>query len=306
LLVLTLVAVSIVNPRFATVENVRDLLVGAAPVVIVGCAMTVVVLLGEIDISVGSLLGLLAAVMGILASPQQVGLPVAVVVGAALAVGLGEGLLNGLLVTLGRVPSIIATLGMLTVLRGVTDLMMGGKWITDLPAGLRVLGTGTVAGLPVSLWVAAVAVVAAWVVMRKTRLGVRVYAVGGNIEAATNARISSTRVRLFAFAMTGFLTAVAALVSVPQQKVIEQGIGVGFELVVVTAVVVGGTSIRGGVGGIAETVVAALLLSSIRSVLLFLKLGDTAIYWERAIQGAFILAAVLVDHLGPRVRRVAA
>ena len=82
LLVLTLVAVSIVNPRFATVENVRDLLVGAAPVVIVGCAMTVVVLLGEIDISVGSLLGLLAAVMGILASPQQVGLPVAVVVGA--------------------------------------------------------------------------------------------------------------------------------------------------------------------------------------------------------------------------------
>ncbi len=103
------------------------------------------------------------------------------------------------------------------------------------------------------------------------------------------------RTKLFAFTLTGLLTAVAALVSVPQLSVIESGIGVGFELLVVTAVVVGGTSIRGGSGAIAGTLLAALLLGTVRTVLLFLKLGDAAVYWERAIQGGFIIVAVLLD-----------
>lgn len=299
LLVLTVVAVSIVNPAFATGQNVRDLLVQSAPVVIVGCGMTLVVLTGEIDISVGSLLGLLAAVMGTLAAPVSgggMGWPVAAVCAATLAAGLGIGLVNGLLVTLGRVPSIIATLGMLTVLRGVTQLVMGGRWVTDLPRGLRVLGTGTAAGAPVCLWVAGMVAVTTLAALRRTRSGVRVYAVGGNPEAAAHARVSVARTKLLAFGATGVLTAVAALVTVPQLSVIESGIGEGFELVVVTAVVVGGVSIRGGRGGLVGVLLAAVLLGSIRTSLVFLKLGEMATYWERAIQGAFILAAVLADH----------
>ena len=296
LLLATIIAVSIINPAFATLQNGRDLLVQSAPALIVGCGMTLLVLTGEIDISVGSLMGLLAALMGVLASPQRMGLPVPIVIALTLGAGAGLGLANGLLVTIGRVPSIIATLGTMTILRGINELVMGGTWITDLPHGLRTLGTGGLAGVPTSLWTAAVVGAGSIVLAQRTRLGLRIYAVGGNPEAAANARISTRNIKPLAFTLVGLLTAVAALVSVPQQSVIEPGIGAGFELVVVTAVVVGGTAIRGGRGGIAGTLLAAILLGSIRTSLLFMNLGVMATYWERAIQGGFILAGVLGDY----------
>lgn len=296
LLCITVLGVSVVNPAFVTVQNFRDLLIQCAPIAIVACGMTFVIIVGEIDVSVGSLMGLLAALMGILASPAHLGLAVPWVVVITLAAGAGIGLLNGLLITIGRVPSIIATLGMLTILRGITEMLMGGEWITDLPAGLRALGTGAIAGIPISILTAAVITAVCIACARRTHLGLSSYAVGDNATAASLARISTTRIKLTAFAILGLLTGIAALVSVPQQSVIESGIGVGFELIVITAVVVGGTSIRGGVGAITGTLLAALLLGGIRTALVFLKLGETATYWERAIQGAFILAAVLADH----------
>lgn len=297
LLFLTIFVVAGVNPTFLSVQNFRDLLVQAAPVIIVGCGMTLVVLTGEIDISVGSLFGLLAVILGLFSSPTHHDLPIAAVVSIALLVGTLVGLLNGILVTVARVPSIIATLGMLTILRGVAEIILEGDTITDLPPALREFGIGTLAGAPWCLWVAAMVVILSSLLLRRTRLGLRVYAVGGNPDAAAFARISVTRIKLFAFAFTGFLTAVAAVFIVPQQSVVDAGIGSGFELVIVTAVLVGGASIRGGVGGIAGTVIAAILLGSIRTALVFLKIGDMATYWERAIQGAFILGAVLSDNM---------
>jgi rhamnose transport system permease protein len=295
-----------INPTFASWQNTRDLLDQVARVVIVGCGMTMVVIAGEIDISVGSLLGLLAALMGVLSAPDRLGLPLPIVITLTILAGTAVGLINGLVVTLGRVPSIIATLGMLTLLRGATDLVMAGTQITDLPASLRWLGLGTSAGVSVSVWVSIAVVAASWTILQRTPTGVRLYAVGGNPEAAALARVSSARIKILAFTLTGFLTAVAALVTVPQQSVIEAGIGRQFELVVVTAVVVGGTSFRGGYGGISGTILAALLLGSIRTILVFVDRDDRATYWERAIQGGFILAAVLADHAAARAsgRRV--
>ncbi len=294
-LAVTAIAVCMVNPQFASLENARDLLVQIAPVVIVGCGMTAVIMVGEIDISVGSIFGVLAAVMGLTSSPQHWGFSAPVVVAMTIGAGAAAGLLNGLLVTVGRVPSIVATLGMLTIVRGVTEISLGGNWITDLPPAIRAIGTERFAGLPWSVWVAAIVVVVSVAVMRWTTIGVKVRAVGGNADAAKLARVSVTQVKLLAFVVLGLLTGVAAVVSVPQQSVIEAGIGNGFELVVVTAVVVGGTSIRGGVGGIVGTVLAAILLGSIRTGLVFLKLGEMATFWERAIQGVFILAAVFMS-----------
>jgi ribose/xylose/arabinose/galactoside ABC-type transport system permease subunit len=307
LLLLTIAAVSWLHPDFASSQNLRDLLTQSAPVIIVGCGLTLIILTGEIDISVGSLLGFLAALMGVLSSPQHSGLPVPAVAVLVLCAGATVGLANGFLVVFGRVPSIIATLGMLTILRGSTDGILGGQWITDMPAPLRALGTGSAAGIPFSIWLGAIIAVACFGLLRWTRLGVRILAVGGNADASGLAGLSVARTKLFAFTLTGLLTAIAVLVTVPQQSVIEPGIGIGFELAVVTAVVVGGTSIRGGYGGIAGTVVAALLLGSVGTSLVFLDLGQSAVYWERAIQGGFILAAVLADHLaGARARRASA
>jgi len=297
-LLLTVAVVSGLHPAFASTDNLRDLLVQAAPFIIVGCGLTLIVLTGEIDISVGSLLGFLAALMGVLSSPQHLGLSLPAVAALVLLAGAAVGLINGLLVVVGRVPSIIATLGMLTILRGCTDSILGGEWITDMPPSLRALGTGAIWGIPYSVWLAALIAAASFGLLNWTRLGLRIRAVGGNPDAARLAGLSVARTKLFTFTLTGFLTAVAALATVPQQSVIESGIGIGFELAVVTAVVVGGTSIRGGHGGIIGPVIAAILLGSIRTALVFLDLGQSAVYWERAIQGAFILIAVLVDHVG--------
>ena len=302
LLGLMFAAVAIVNPAFLTARNLTGMLVECVPALIVGCGLTFVIITGEIDISVGSLFGLLAAVMGVMASPQRLGLPIGVVVLATLAAGAAVGLLNGLLVTVGRVPSIIVTLGMLSALRGATELLMGGEWITDLPPGLRTLGTGALLNIPVSIWIAANCVALSLWLTHRTPLGRRLYAIGSNPDAARMAGLPIVGAKLFAFTLTGLLTAVAALVSVPQLGVIESGLGVGFELLVVTTVVVGGASIRGGSGTIAGMLLAVLLLGTVRTVLLFLKLGDAAVYWERAIQGAFIIAAVLLDRRSPRDR----
>lgn len=300
LLLFAVLVVTAVNPAFLAPANLRDILVRCAPAAIVACGVTLVIVTGEIDISVGSLMGLLAAVMGILTSTERAGWPVPVGIGATLLLGTAVGLLNGVLATFGRVPSIIVTLGMLTALRGVTELLMAGNWVTGLPPALRFFGIGSLLGIPVSLWVAAAVIVSSIILAHKTRLGLRIYAVGGNPTAARLAGLSVRRTRIFVFTLTGFLTGVATVVSATQQAVIESGIGVGFELLVVTCVVVGGTSISGGVGSIAGSLLAVLLLGTVGTFLIFLRLGEMSTYWERAIQGAFILGAVLLDHVARR------
>lgn len=303
LLGLTLLAVGLINPAFVAPGNLRDMLVSAAPTVIVACGLTFVIVLGEIDISVGAQMGLLAAVLGQITSPTHAHGPVGVGVGLTLLLGTGLGVVNGLLATYGRMPSVIVTLGMLTILHGVQLTLLNGQEITDMPPGLRALGLGTALGIPFSVWTALAVTLLAVVLARETQTGRRIYAAGSNPEAARLTGLSLTRLKLFVFTLTGFLTAVATIVSVPRLSVIESGVGQGFELLVVTCVVVGGTSISGGRGTILGSVLAALLLGLVRPMLVFLRLGESAAYWERAIQGAFILAAVMADHLGRRPGR---
>ncbi len=300
LLLAMLVAATAMNRSFLSVENVRDMLVKVAPAIIVGCMMTLTILAREIDISVGALMGLCAATLGIACSPDRMGLPVAVGIGMCLGVGLLGGAINGLLVSRAKVPSIIVTLGMLTILRGITELAMGGKWIEHLPDGLRQLGTGAALGVPFSVWMAGFFVLIGFWITRRTRFGLQVMALGSNPSAAALRGIPTGRVTLGVFVLTGVAAAVAALFSSTQLQVIESGFGNGFELVVIASVIVGGTSIRGGSGTIGGTVLGATLLGIISTTLIFLKLGESATYWERAIQGGFILIAVLGDHLGRR------
>ena len=300
LLALTIAIVSIVNPRFIALDNVRDLLVNAVPGAIIGCGMTFVIVTGEIDISVGSSLGLCAAVLGLLASPTHAHFPVFAAVLITLAVATGIGAINAFLITIANVPSIIVTLAMLSILFGVNQKVLHGEWVTDLPQGLRALALGTTAGIPIPLLVAAVVVILSLILAIHTALGRRIYAVGSSPHAARLAGVSPRRIKFFVFTFTGLLVGVATAFSVPQQATIESNIGIGFELFVVTAVVVGGTPISGGRGSVVGTLLAILLLGSIRSVLLFLQLKSDPTYWERAIQGGFILLAVLADQLGRR------
>jgi ribose/xylose/arabinose/galactoside ABC-type transport system permease subunit len=301
LLFLTVATVSIINPRFCQVSNLRNMLVNAAPVVVLACGLTLVIVTGEIDISIGSLMGLLAAVMGATSSSVYLNWPAPATVAFILALGLGVGLVNGLLVTYGRVPSIIVTLGMMMGLWGVTKLFLSGYGdsmdVSKVSASLRWMEKGTILGVPAPICTALVVFGLTVFMVYRMPLGRRIYAVGSNARAARLAGISERGVKLFVFALMGFLTGVACLVQVPMLAKIESGIGQGRELLAVTCVVVGGTSISGGRGTIVGSVLSVLLLGSIGSVLLFLRLGENLTYWEQAIQGAFVLAAVLVDHL---------
>ena len=297
---LAILVCSLVNPSFLSAENLRDLLVRISPAVIVGSGLTLVILAREIDISMGSLMGTCAAVLGVACSMDRLGMPIPAGVALCLGAGLGVGIINGLLVGLGRIPSIIVTLGMLTVLQGFTERLLGGEWISKMPEGLRAFGTGSLGGVPYIVIVAlATALVCTWIGSR-TPFGRRVYAMGSNPIAAETIGVPVTRIKVALFALVGLLSGVAALFSATQLQIIESGFGKGFELTAVAAVVVGGTSIRGGRGSILGTVLGAALLGSIGTMLIFLKLGDSSVYWERAIGGAIILVAIIVDHLSRR------
>lgn len=294
--------VTFVAPAFLSLENVRDILVRSAPTAIVSCGLMLVVVTGEIDISVGSLMGLLAATMGVLLSVNERNVSMWVGLPATLLVGTLIGGLTGLLVTYGRVPSIIATLGLLSALRGATMLIMGGENIDGLPEGLQSLAKFGVVGIPLSIWVALLVIAATAVLIKHTPAGRRLFALGSSEYSATMHGLSSNRLKLFAFAYVGFLTAVATIVDVPRLPKIEAGIGNGFELLAVTCVVVGGVSISGGRGSLTGVLLAVLLLTMIRPVLTFLDVGEAGEKWTKAIQGAFIILAVVTDSLVTRRR----
>lgn len=293
MLLLTLLVVGVRSPAFLSPTNLLDIAADAAPVAIIACAVTLVIVTGEIDISVGSLVGLTAAVMGLLCYGEHPPLSVPIALFCSLLVGLGIGIVNGALVTLGRVPSIIATLAMLTVLRGVTKLVMRGTDIHGRPESLRAFATGKLVGVPISVWVAAAIAVAVWLLVRYTPLGRRIYAVGSNPKAAPLFGISPQKIKFIVFALSGLCSAIAAIVLAPRNSLIQPNMGDSLELLVVTCVVVGGTSISGGRGTIAGTLLAVLLLSLVPTALTYIGAPPQ---WRLAIQGCFILAAVLADN----------
>ena len=295
LLALTFVLVALKNPVFLSPGNIGDILMSNVPFFIMACGLTFIIVLGEIDISVGALYGFLAVVMGTLASTDRMARPVWQAVAAVLALGLFVGLVNGALVVWGRVPSIIVTLGMMTALQGAIEVVRHGQEIQGLPDALRWLGIGKIAGVPFPLLVAIVVAICCAVMAVFSPLGRRLYATGSNPHAAKLAGLRVNGIKLFAFALSGLLTAIAMLVTVPRVANIATE-GHQYELTVVTAVVVGGTALAGGRGTIIGSMLAVLLLGAISTAITLLKLEGLA-YWEKAIHGAFILLAVLADHL---------
>ncbi len=295
LIALVTAIVSVVDPGFLSAGNLKDILVRSAPTVIVACGVMLVVVTAEIDISVGSLMALLAALMGLMISQDEWQLPMWIGIPVLLLSGTLIGLLTGALVTLGKVPSIIVTLGLLTALRGATTLLMGGENIDGLPEGLQSLSKIGVGGLPLGVWTAMAVLFVTSLIITHTALGRRLFALGSSTYAARMNGLSETRLKLFVFAYTGFLTALATVVDVPRLPKIESGIGSGFELLVVTCVVVGGVSISGGRGRLAGVVLAVVLLTMVRPVLTFLDVGEAGEKWTKAIQGLFILLAVITD-----------
>ncbi len=282
-------ALSFAKPTFLTVPNLLNVMRQISINGILAVGVTYVLLTGGVDLSLGSLVALSGVVAATLAHPNQHALAVPVLVG--VLTGTLCGAVNGLVVTHGKVAPFIATLGMMTVARGLALVVSGGRPVSNLGAEFTRLG-GDVAGLPIPLMVLAGIALLAFVVLRNLRLGRYVYAIGGNEAAARASGIDVAAVKLFAYSACGATAGVAGVVLATRVTTGQPNAGVGYELDAIAAVVIGGTSLSGGVGGIGGTILGALLIGVINNGLDLLNVTS---YYQAIVKGIIIVGAVWLD-----------
>jgi rhamnose transport system permease protein len=288
------VLLAAVAPGYFARENLSDLFLGNMPVLIVAIGTTLVILTGNIDISVGSMFAICGVVAGVVAKTSG---SVAVAGLAACAAGAVLGALNGSLVAYLRMPSIVVTLATMVALRDGLRWWTQGAWVQDLPAGFQWFGLQQ-ATYPVVACGSVVLLQSTigWV-MQNLSAGRAVYATGSNEDAARLAGLNTAAVKCAVFTAAGALTGLAALLNSVRFNQIPTNAGLGLEMKVIAAAIVGGAAIRGGQGTLLGTLLGVILLGAIGPALTFL--GVSA-YWERALQGAIILAAVAIDALRER------
>jgi ribose/xylose/arabinose/galactoside ABC-type transport system permease subunit len=294
-LAVLLVVFSLSSDKFLSGSNLESILTSVAVLGTIALAVNQVILAGEIDISTGSMMGLCAVAAGAVATSAG-GLILPLLSG--VAVGALAGAVNGLLVTAGRIPSIIVTLGMLYALRGVILLVTGGTWITGIPDEARVLGTGSVLGIGVPVLVLLVLFVVMEAVSRHSTWGRNVFAVGGNRRAARFAGLPIERTRFLAFVLVGVFVGIASMIYLGRAGSVQTNTGTGLELQVVAAVVIGGTSIAGGRGSTLAALTGAVIIGVILNGLILLGVPGI---WQQGVLGALILLAVATDVLRRRL-----
>jgi ribose transport system permease protein len=290
-LTLLVVALSILSPYFLTWANAINVLRQASLQFIMSAGLTIVMLTAGIDLSIGAVLGLSACIAASLISGGSIVLGIA----AALGAGLACGLVNGVLVTVGRIPPFIATYGMLWIAFGLGYVFMKGEVIYGLPEGFRLIGAGFVWGIPVPVILAAALLVALHVLLYKTVLGRAIYAIGGNPDAARLSGMPVTRRLITVYGLSGLLSGVAALIVIARLNAADSSVGEDLLLPAIAAVCLGGTSLFGGVGGIMGTAVGSIILALILNGM---NLLGVQTFWQNGVMGTIILLAVLVDQLG--------
>jgi rhamnose transport system permease protein len=283
-----LFGVTTLNRGFIDPNNLIDILYNSSYIAVAAIGMTMVILCGHIDISVGAALGLCATVAGKLA---VAGVPLIVVFAATILTGGLMGLINGFLVAYGRIPAIVTTLGMASILKGGLILSTGGAWIYDLPANFAI-SRQHVLGIPVPICALLLfgAVFAVW--LKYSASGRELYAVGGNAEAARLSGISERHVTLRVFVLNGLLVGISSILYATNFTAIQSNVAPGFELTVITSTVIGGVSILGGSGTVIGALLGGILLQTIGTALVFLHIRAE---WFQTVQGSLILLTILLD-----------
>lgn len=277
------------TPYFATLDNLVNVAEQSTIVGTLAIGMTFVILTGGIDLSVGSVVALTGVVLALVLR-AGFGVPVAMLAG--FATGIGAGALNGALVAIGRLPAFIATLGMMSVARGVALVLADGRPISGFPDALRALSTSRVLGVPVSVLVMLALFALAHFVLRHTILGRHTYAIGGNEEASRLAGIPVIRTKIVVYAIAGASAAATAVLLLARLNSAQPIAGIGYELDAIAAVVIGGTSLLGGAGSVTGTLIGALIMSVLRNGLNLLGVSS---YVQQIAIGVVIVVAVLVD-----------
>jgi ribose transport system permease protein len=290
LTIVVMAALSLVSPYFLTVNNLLNVADQSVVTGMVALGQTLVILIGGIDLSVGSLAGMSGIVFGIMF--PSVGLYAAIVI--ALAAGAFAGLANGAIITLGRVAPFVVTLGMMSVGRSMAYVLSGANSIGNLPPALGRLSTDTIAGVPLDFCILIAVYAATWWFLTRAKGGRTLYAIGSNMEAARVAGLSIRWWSILAYVFSGFMSAVAALFLASRILSIDPIGGTGLELDAIAAVVIGGASLFGGRGSIIGTLFGVFIMVFIRNGLNLLNVSP---YWQGTAIGSIIIAAVLLERL---------
>lgn len=304
-LVVMVVALSLASDQFLTVLNLRNILLQISVNLCLSIGMTLIILTGGIDLSVGAILGLSGAVAaGLLkngmalnfAGVQLQFTPFGAVL-AGVFIGLALGWFNGMAITRFKLPPFVATLGMLSIGRGLTMLWTNGFPITALGPTFGFIGAGFWLGVPTAIWISAALVALFYVISIHTTLGRYIYAVGGNEKAAAFAGLNVNRIKVWVYLLAGGLAAVGGLILTARLDAADPKAGLGYELDSIAAVVIGGTSLSGGRGSILGTVLGCLIIGVLNNGLVLLEVSP---FWQQVIKGLVILVAVAVDKLGAK------
>jgi len=301
LIALVVLITTVKNSHFVEANSVQQMLSGAALFALLGVGETLVIITRNVDLSVGSVLGLAAYVVGYLFKYHHIPVWSGFLIGTLI--GAAAGLVNGLIVTVLRVPSLVVTLGMLYVIRGIDGVIVNGDQIdpASIPNSFTAVGYRTFLGVPWLAIIVAVVVAGAGYAMRSFRSSRELYAIGSNPDAAALAGIPIGRRVFSAFLISGTLAGLAGSLFLALHTQINNNGGIGYELIVVTAVVVGGVAIFGGSGSVVGAALGALLLNVINQALVAARISA---FWNQAIAGALLLTAIAFDRwLSLRVTR---
>lgn len=283
---------SVFSPVFLTTKNMINLVRQVAFNAILSMGMTMVIITGGIDLSVGSVLALTSVVTASFVKVSAPVLPVYAAILVGLGIGAMCGLFNGIVVSKGKLAPFIVTMVMMTAARGAAQLYTKGRPVSGLAETLTFLGTGSLMGLPVPVWILSVVVIVTYFILNWTKLGRYIYAVGGNEQAARASGIKVDRVKIFVYMYSGIMAALVGIVMMARLNSASPILGEGYETDAIAASVIGGTSMTGGRGKVFSVLIGALIIGTISNGLDILNVSS---YWQQIIKAAIILIAVLMD-----------
>lgn len=289
------VGLTLASPVFLTSANMINVVRQTALLAVLGFAMTLVILVGGIDLSVGSVLALSSCLAAsYLKEPGTIALGTLICLGVASLCGF----LNGVMVARIKLPPFIATYGMNWMTRGLALVFMGGNIVYGFPKSFRFLGAGYMLGIPTPIWVMAIVFALLYVLLHKTRMGRNIYATGANREAAFLSGVKTGNVIIGLYTLAGFLVGLGALMYISRLNAAEPGIGESFALEAIAATLIGGTPFTGGEGGISRTLTGAFILTLLSNGMNLLGVSSL---WQSAAFGGVIIFAIMLERLSKRL-----
>ena len=294
-LIFICVLMIILTPNFLKANNIINILRQVTTNLNLALGMTIIIIINGIDLSVGSIVALSGTIAGELIAFANWPLPLAII--TAVLIGTLCGLFNGVVVAKTQIPPFIATLGMLNIARGIAYVSTGGQPVRVMNESFTLLGSGYIGKIPLQVIYTLIFVIIISLILRKTKLGRHIYAIGGNITAARFSGIKIVYVTIFAYTLSGFLSGFSGVVLASRMYSGQPTAAQGFELDAIAACVLGGTSMRGGVGTIGGTVIGALIIGVLNNGLNLLNINS---FWQLIVKGAVILLAVYIDLMKKR------